>query len=294
MVKQKTVSGVIFDIFNYVFMILMVVITLYPFWYVVVCSMSDSNLLLGRQGTLIFPLGFNINAYRLVLSNPNIISGYRTTVFVLFAGTSLNIFMTCLGAYVLSRKQFAIKRPMMLMIVFTMYFSGGMIPNYLLIYNYLGLGNSLLALILPGMISTWNLIILRTNFASIPDSMEESAKIDGASDYTILFRIIIPLSIPTIAVLILFYGVGHWNSWFNAMLYIRERSKYPLQLILREIILLNSMDQMLGDTSSVDKYSIGESIKYSTIVVATIPILVVYPFIQKYFVKGVMVGAIKG
>lgn len=181
------------------------------------------------------------------------------------------------------------------MMVFTMYFSGGMIPKYLMVYKWLHLGDSVWALILPVMISTYNLLIMKANFAALPDSLEEAAKIDGANDILILFRIILPLSMPVIAVMFLYYGVGYWNSWFTAMMYLRTRAKFPLQLILREILLSNDVTSMdTGGASAGDRYLIGESLKYATIVVATVPILCLYPFIQKYFVKGIMIGAVKG
>ncbi|MEE1225326.1 MAG: carbohydrate ABC transporter permease, partial [Clostridia bacterium] len=174
----------------------------------------------------------------------------------------------------------------------TMYISGGMVPSYLLVYETLNMKDSLWAIIIPSAITTHNLIVLRTNFQSIPDSLEEAAKIDGANDLVVLTKIILPLSKAAIAVMVLFYGVSRWNGWFNAMLYLRSRDKFPLQLILREILISNSTDSMesYGDSFS----GVSESIKYATIIVATVPILVVYPFIQKYFVKGTMVGAVKG
>jgi putative aldouronate transport system permease protein len=186
-------------------------------------------------------------------------------------------------------------RPVMIMIIITMYFNGGLIPNYFNIKE-LGLYNSIWSLILPGAISTFNLIILRTAFLAVPDSLEESAKLEGANHFVILFRIILPLTMPTVAVLILYYAVGHWNSWFNAMIYLKTRTKFPLQLILREILIQNDSTSMTagmsGDTG--DKLAIAETIRYATIIVATLPILCVYPFLQKYFTKGVMVGAVKG
>jgi putative aldouronate transport system permease protein len=272
----------------------MIVVTLYPFLYVIFSSLSDSKQLLSHTGALLMPKGFSFNAYAMVFKNPNIMTGYMNTLIIVVAGTLLNLFMTSLGAYVLSRKGVPWTRPVMLLIIFTMFFSGGLIPSYLLINNWLGLGNSLLALLIPGMISTWNLIILRTSFESIPESLVESAWIDGAHDFTILFRIVIPLSLPVMAVMVLFYGVGHWNAWFNAMIYLRERNLFPLQLILREILIQNSTAYMSGETSMEDAEAVGESIKYATIIVATLPILAVYPFLQKYFVKGVMIGSIKG
>ena len=171
-------------------------------------------------------------------------------------------------------------------------FSGGLIPFYLVVRD-LGLADTRMALILPTLISTYNLIIMRTSFAAIPVSLEESAKMDGATDFTVLFKIIIPLSMPVIAVMILFYGVGNWNSWFNAMIFLKTREKYPLQLILREIILSSNTDSMTTDVSSADKELVTETVKYATIMVASLPIMCVYPFLQKYFVKGVMVGSLK-
>lgn len=208
-------------------------------------------------------------------------------VYVLFAS-----FSDPLGAYGLSRQNVMWKNPIMFFIVFTMFFSGGLIPSYLLVTG-LGMLDSLWALIIPGAVSAFNLIIMRTAFQGIPVSLEESAKLDGANDFTVLVRIILPLSLPVIAVMILFYGVGHWNSWFGALIYLRDRDLYPLQLVLREILITNSTDSMLTAAGPADKMPIGETIKYATIIVATVPILLLYPFLQKYFVKGVMIGAIK-
>lgn len=285
----------IFQYVNILFMVFMIVVTFYPFWYVIVSSFSDSRMLVRFTGFLLTPQGFSLEAYKMVFRNPNIVSGYINTAIIVVAGTTLNIIMTSLGAYVLSRKEISWTRPVMLLIVFTMFFSGGLIPVFLLVNNWLNLGNTLLAVIVPGMISTWNLIIMRTSFGSIPESLIESARIDGANDFVNLFRIVIPLSLPVIAVMVLFYGVGHWNSWFNAMVYLRDRNLYPLQLILREILIQNDTRFMAGGGIDVeDVEGVAESIKYATIVVATVPILTVYPFLQKYFVKGVMIGSIKG
>lgn len=283
-----------FNLINTLTMLIMIIITLYPFIYVIFSSLSDSYMLTSHTGALLWPKGFTFGAYEMVFKNPNIIGGYANTLFIVIAGTAVNLFMTSLGAYVLSRKGVPWTRPVMLLITFTMFFSGGLIPMYLLVNNWLHLGNTLLAVIVPSMISTWNLIILRTSFSGIPDGLIESARIDGAQDFTILFRIVIPLSLPVMAVMVLFYGVGHWNSWFNAMIYLRDRELFPLQLILREILIQNSTAYMSGDAMAGDMEAVGESIKYATIIVATLPILVVYPFLQKYFVKGVMIGSVKG
>lgn len=290
---EKTPGRRAFNFFNALFLIGMVILCVYPFYYVVTCSLSNSNLLYGNRGLMLLPKGFSLAAYKAVINNPNIFTGYRSTMFIVLAGTALNIVFTSIGAFLVTRKNFLIAKPMMLMMLFTMYFGGGMIPSYLLISQTLHLRDSLWSLILPGLISTYNLIIMRTNFLSIPDSLEESAKLDGANDILILVRIILPLSIPTIAVMVLFYGVSHWNAWFNALLYIDTREKFPLQLILREILILNSTNDMMTGQQE-DRAALGESIKYATIIVATVPILVVYPLIQRYFVNGVMIGAVKG
>ncbi|MDF2922459.1 MAG: sugar transporter permease [Paenibacillaceae bacterium] len=293
MITRKSFGEHIFDAANVVFMLFLVVVTLYPFLYVTAASLSDSNKLVSHSGILLLPAGFTLDAYEAVLKNPNILTGYSNTILIVVAGTLLNMFFTSIGAYVLSRKQVMWNTPIMLMIIFTMFFSGGLIPGYLLVYNGLHMGNSLLALIIPGLISTWNLIVMRTSFAAIPENLIESAKIDGASEFGILFKVVIPLSMPVISVMILFYGVGHWNSWFAAVIYLRDRHLFPLQLILREILVLSSTDSMTTNTAGQDQFTIGESIKYATIMVATIPILLVYPFLQKYFAHGVMVGAVK-
>lgn len=291
--KRKSLGDRAFDVLNTLFMVAMIIITLYPFWYVIMCSISDSNNLIGDKGLMLIPNGLDFSGYKAVFSNKNILVGYRNTLIVVVVGTALNIIMTSIGAFVLSRREFALKKVMTIMIILTMYFSGGLIPSYLVIYKYLNLGDTLWALMLPGAISTYNLIIMRTNFKAIPQSLEESARIDGANEIIVLFRIIIPLSLPIISVMVLFYGVAHWNAWFNALIYIRKPSLYPLQLRLREILLLNDAQSMASGSNAADRFNIGESIKYATIIVATLPILCVYPFIQKYFVKGMMVGAVK-
>lgn len=294
MAIKRSVQSRIFDSLNVIFMIFMILVTLYPFWHVLMASFSDSNLLLRHTGALFLPEGLSLSAYDHVLHNQRIFSGYFNTLFVVIVGTALNVLMTSLGAYVLSRKKLAIRKVLTVAIVFTMYFSGGMIPRYIVINNYLNLGNSLWVLILPGLVSTWNLIVMRTAFFAVPDSIEESARLDGANDFTILFRIILPTIMSTVAVIILFYAVGHWNAWFDAALFLRKKEKYPLQLVLREILILSSTESMTNNVDFVDKEAIGESIKYATIIVTTLPVICIYPFLQKYFVKGVMIGAVKG
>ncbi len=295
MVVKKSIGDILFDILNTVFLVLLTLITLYPFVHVIAGSISGPGALIGHKGALLWPKGTpTLAAFGLVFRNPNILTGYKNTLIVLVLGTAVNIIMTSLGAYVTSRKQFAARRVMMFMIIFTMYFGGGMIPRYLFLKNYLGMGDHLGSLILPGAVSAYNMIIMRTAFASIPESLEESARIDGANDFVILFRIIIPLSAATVAVMILFYGVSHWNAWFDAMIFLRTRANYPLQLILREILVDDSTESMTMGMSNDDVELLTDNLKYATIIIATLPILCVYPFIQKHFVKGVMIGAVKG
>lgn len=277
----------------YTMLILLVIATLYPLLYVLFASFSDAGQLIVNKGILWKPLGFSLEAYKSVLANPGIAIGYKNTLFILFFGVLVNLFMTALAAYVLSRKNVMWNNVFMFLIVFTMFFGGGLIPLYLVVKG-VGMLDSLWSTIVPFAVSTFNLIIMRTSFMGIPDALEESAKIDGANHFTILFRIIIPLSMPVIAVMILYYAVDKWNGWFYASVFIKSRDLFPLQLVLREILIANSTDSMSAGASAGDRFQIGETIKYATIMVATVPILCVYPFVQRFFVKGVMVGSLKG
>ena len=283
----------IFDVFNVLIMIFLMIVTLYPFLYIIFASFSDSNKLMAHSGLLLAPIDFNWNSYIAVFKNSSIYTGYANTLIVLVVGVALSLLLTFFGAYVLSRRDLVIKKPLMIFIIITMFVSGGLIPSYNVVTG-LHLDNTLWALILPTALSTFNLIIMRTNFEGIPESLEESARIDGAGDMTILFKIILPLSLPIIAVIGLYYAVGIWNSWFNAMLYIRDRDLYPLQLLLREILIENQVGEMGNGADMGDAQAVSETIKYAVIIVSTLPILVLYPFLQKYFVKGTLVGAVKG
>jgi putative aldouronate transport system permease protein len=262
--------------------------------YVLYASFSLPSRYMSHEGLLFWPLGFSTASYAAVLRNPMISTGYFNTIVIVVLGVFLSTLLTSMGAYFLSRKNIPLKNPVMFFIVFTMFFSGGLIPFYLTVTG-MYLDRSLLCLILPVAVNTFNLIIMRTAFLAIPDSMAESAQIDAAGHFTILFRIILPLALPTVAVIVLFYGVGYWNAWFNAMIFLRDRDLYPLQLVLREILIqndTNSMNAMVSGDQG-DPQMVAETIKYSVIIVATVPILALYPFIQRYFVKGVMIGAIK-
>lgn len=291
--KIKDSKGVIaFSVINFILMLFLILVTLYPFLYIVFASLSDSVELMKHTGLLVSPLGFNLKSYAAVLKNHSIYTGYINTLIILAAGLALRMFLTCFGAYVLSKKELVLRKPMMIFIIITMFVSGGMIPTYNLITG-MHLDNTLWALIIPGAIDIFNLIILRTGFENVPQSLVEATRIDGGGDMTILFRVIIPLSMSIIAVITLYYAVGIWNSWFDAMLYIRDRDLYPLQLILRDILIQSDTSAMESGGNLGDIEAISESIKYTVIVVTTIPILVVYPFLQKYFVKGTMLGAVK-
>ncbi len=244
---------------------------------------------MSNQGILFWPDGFSLIAYKKVFQNPSIYIGYANTLFYVIIGTAINIYATASAAYVLSRQNLMLKKFFSIMFIFTMYFSGGLIPSYLLM-DQLGLVNNRMGLILPVAVSTYNLLIMTTGFQSISAALEESAKIDGAGSWIILTRIIVPLAKPTIMVIMLYYAVGHWNSWFRAMIYIRDSDKMPLQLLLRNILTRSQLGAMAGNTDVED---VGTTIKYATIIVSTIPILCIYPMIQKHFVQGVMIGAVK-
>ncbi len=284
----------IFDYVNYLLLLLITFLCIVPVLHTLMASFSAPAELAQHEGLIWRPLGFTLEGYKLVLKNKAIAYGYMNTLFYVVAATSLNILMTSLGAYVCSRRHALLSRPITFLITFTMFFGGGLIPFYLTV-NSLGLTDTRWSQILPVAISAWNLIIMRTSMSEIPQSLEESAQIDGANEFIILFRIVMPLIKPVLAVMVLFYAVGHWNSWFNAMVFLRNRDLYPLQLILREILLQNDTTQImqLADMNNEgDVFKI--LVKYCTTVVATAPILCIYPFLQKYFVKGVMIGSIKG
>jgi putative aldouronate transport system permease protein len=305
-VERRTVSNRIFDICNYIVLALIALVCLYPMLHVFFGSFSDPRLLAKHNGLLLWPLGHTRRGYEIVLQNPNVWSGYANTLFYVIIGTVSRTFMTMLGAYVLIQKDFMPRRIIMMLFVFTMYFSGGMIPDYLLVTK-LHLLNTRWAIIIPSLISTWNMIILRTAFAQVPASLEESARLDGAGDMTILFRIILPATKASMAVIIMYYAVGEWNSWFSAAIYLpARRDYYPLQLFLREILINYSTSGnatggagaaglgagAIADADAVEAL-IEDVVRYCTICVATIPILCIYPFVQRYFVKGVMMGSIK-
>ena len=288
---RQSASVYVFQVFNYCFLTALVLMCLYPMWYCLMASFSEPSKMMAHMGPLLTPLGFSVEAYKKVFLNPNILSGYKNTLIILVVGVSLNLVMTSLAAYVLSRKNVMWKKPLMIFIMITMFFSGGLIPTYLNLKS-LHLNNTLWGLIIPWLINTFNMIIMRTAFESIPESLIEAAQIDGATHWKILRSIVLPLSKATIAVMVLYYGVEKWNGWFWASAIIRDRSKLPLQVILREILLSSTQSMQTGSGGS-DTEAIGITIRYATTIVATVPILCVDPFVQKYFTKGVMIGAVK-
>lgn len=272
-------------------LLILVLVTIYPIWYVIVASFSSSSYLATHKGFLLWPGEFGLGAYKAFFQNPLLVSGFKNIMIILAVGLPINIILTVLCAYFMASKGMMFKKPLVYMAMFTMYFSGGLIPTYLNIKD-LGLLDSLWSLILPGALSIYNALICKTAMEAIPESLSESAYLDGANDIQILFRVFLPLIKPTIAVLILYYGVGHWNSWFNASIYIKDQTLLPIQNIIRGILLANSELAGSGMIDNFDQYA--ESVKYSSIVISTLPIMCIYPFLQKYFTKGVMIGAVKG
>ena len=292
--KIKTSLGErIFNVINNIFMLLMILVTLYPVLYVLFASFSDSNKLMRHSGFLLKPVGFSLAAYKGVFENPMILSGYMNTIIYVVLGLAISMIITVLGAYALSRNRIILKSFIWKMIVFTMYFSGGIVPYYILVKG-IGLYNNIWAAVLPMVFTPMNLIIMRSALEALPQSSEEAVEVDGGSDIVKLWYVVIPLSLPTISVILLFYAVAMWNNWFMPSILLKDRELYPLQLVLREILIAQSADDMMIDTGVGERAALFESIKYATIVVSTIPILCVYPFLQKYFVKGVMTGGVKG
>lgn len=291
-VQGKSAGDRIFDIVNVLLVLLLTLIFLYPMWFVFVASISNPARLMVHTGIMLWPDGFSLEGYREVFTDPDVLTGYLNTLFYVGVGTVFSMFMTTLGAYVTSRKDFYFRKLMLPFIVLTMYVNAGLIPDFLLV-RYLGLYNTRWALIFPAAIGTWNLIVMRTSFLQVPTGLEESAKIDGANHWTILWRIIFPVTKATFAVISLYYVVGKWNSWFNAMVYLQDRTKFPLQLFLREILVANSTSSegMIGGGG--EYYRLDQLIKYCTIIVSTVPVLCIYPFVQRYFIKGVMLGSLK-
>lgn len=278
------------DVCIYAVLLFLMLAMVYPVWYVIVASFSNSTEIAKNPGIMFWPKTFELQAYRMVFVHPMFRRGFLNTIRILAVGIPLSMFLTLLCGYFMSLKGMKLKGILVGLITFTMFFGGGLIPDYLNIKS-LGLTDTLWSLIVPGALSVYNAIICKTAIQALPDSLSESAYIDGASDIRIMFQIVKPLIKPTLAVLTLYYTVGKWNNWFSASIYIRKEELMPIQNVLRGILLSNSQDDGLrGD--QYDKFA--ETIKYAAIVISSIPIMCIYPFLQKYFTKGVMIGAVKG
>lgn len=292
-IKEGGVSRKAFNIFNHVFLFLLMVVCLYPLYLQFIISISH-GLEVMKGGITLLPKNVTLATYQAILRG-DLFMYMKNSIIYTVVGTAVNLFMSCLCAYPLSRKTFSGRKFFTAMVSVTLFFGGGMIPMYLTVKQF-ELMDTMWALILPGAISTYNMIIIRTAFQSIPDSLVESAQLDGATDLTILWKIIIPLSKATLATMLLFYAVSHWNSYFDAMLYINKKELYPLQIMLRNMLIggqLAEETEMVG-SSAASFATTDATLRAGTIIVSTLPILIVYPFVQRHFVKGVMVGSIKG
>ena len=293
--RYMSMPDKIFTIFNYTILTLVLIVIAYPLIFVVSASFSDPQAVV-RGDVLLLPVNPTLRGYQAVFKNGKILTGFMNSVFYLVAGTCLNLVMTMLCAYPLSRKEFKARGFISLFFVFTMYFSGGMVPTYILV-NKLGLLNTRLAMIIPTAMSTYNMIICRTYIVnSIPDELYEASQMDGCTPFKYMMKVIVPLSKPILAVLTLYYGVAKWNDYFNAMLFLYKDELQPLTIIMKEILIMGKVDMtQVTDASAVSKLQgMSELLKYSTMVVATLPVLMLYPLIQKHLVKGVMIGAVKG
>lgn len=282
-----------FSIFNYIFFTLLCIVMVYPFWHVIMMSLSSVEAT-AKGGVFLWPKGFNLDTYAKVFNDSTIWSGYFTTITVTLSGAFFGALFTATTAYPLSKKYLPFSKTMLLLVLFTMLFSGGMIPGYLLMKN-LGLIDNRLSLVLPGLVSAYNVIIMKSFFQSLPESLEESAKIDGATEVTVFWKIILPLSKATVATIALFTAVGYWNDYFSTVLYINSKERWALQAVLRYMLTnTNQAMQAAGVSVAAATNVTAATIKSASVVVATVPILCVYPFVQKYFVKGVMIGGVKG
>lgn len=294
MIRSQRLGDILkFDAWNYLLLAALGLATLYPFYYMVVASFSGGNALIAHDGLLFWPVEPTLIAYERVASNPKIARGFLNSIYVVVAGVGINMAITSLTAYALSRKHLVGRSFLLKFAVFTMIFDRGLIPLFLLVRN-VGLYGSLWAVILTFAVNTYNLLIMVTFFRGVPESLEESAIMDGAGHMRILWSIFLPVSRAVVATLILFYAVGRWNGYFYAMIFLPDQDRWPVSLVLREIIIAEQMNEYLSGVDVGDQGSVSETIKYATAVVTTLPILLLYPYLQKYFTKGVMLGSIKG
>ena len=293
--KNSSAGDKAFIILVYVLLSAVMLIVLYPLIYIVSASFSDPQAVVSGK-VMLWPVDVTLRGYKAVFRNPKILTGFMNSFIYMGVGTVVNLIMTMLCAYPLSRKEFTARNKIAALFVFTMYFSGGLMPTYMIV-NKLGLINTRWAMIIPSAMSTYNMIIARTYMVnSIPDELYEAAQIDGCSPFKYLLKVVVPLCKPILAVLTLYYGIAKWNNYFDAMLYLNDASLQPLTIVLREILIQNQIDPtMLTDDSALSKLQgMTELLKYAVIVVASVPVLAIYPFVQKYFVKGVTIGAVNG
>lgn len=291
MQSRKRIS--LFDLVNILLMLLLIVVMLYPLYYILIVSISYGAAVARGEVTL-YPVRMTLKAYEIIFADAPILNGYKNTLLYTGLGVLVNLLFTSLCAYPLSRKEFAGKTFFSLFIVFTMFFDGGMIPRFLVVHA-LGMTDTIWAMVIPSAISVMYMIMMRTFFQGIPEGLYESAYIDGANDFTIFTRIVLPLSAPVMATMTLFYSVSHWNSFFPALIYLNETKRYPLQIILRNMVIQGDMSAQSVETSGVmGTMVVDENIKYAVVIISILPILLLYPLLQKYFVKGAMIGSIKG
>lgn len=289
--RGRSLGSRIFDGVNYTFLTIVALVTILPFIYVLAVSFATPEEI-ARRGFILFPTEFSLSAYRYIFSTDALVRSLLVSIYVTGMGTLVNLFFTSMMAYPLAKRHLRGRQTVLLLVLFTMLFSGGMIPTYFVVEG-VGLIDTLWSLMIPGAISAFNLIVMKNFFQQIPIELEESAKIDGSNDLGILFRIVIPLSLPAMATLGLFYAVTHWNTFFNAILYINDSDKWPLQVMLREIVML--ANARFGDQAEIDPQGIHPiTIRMAVIIFATVPILLVYPFLMKHFAKGAMMGSVKG
>ena len=291
---SETRADRVFDVMNYVILTICLLIVAYPLYFIVIASISDPvDVNAGK--VFLYPVKVTLDGYRRILEYDSFFTGYRNTLMYTLVGTTVNMALTVPAAYALSRKDLVGRNFFMMLITFTMIFSGGLMPTYLLVRD-LNMLDTTWALVVPVAVSAWNLIVARTFFQqTIPDDLLEAAQLDGATNVQFFARIVLPLSKPIIAVMILFYAVSHWNSYSNALYYLRTTGKYPLQLVLRSILFENSMNDMVDDAANLAaQMRLGDLIKYGVIIASSLPLLILYPFLQRYFIQGIMIGAVKG
>ena len=293
-IKQSP-ADIVVSVLIYVVMTIFMIVAVYPLYYCIMASFSDAKAILANTEPLVAPIApYTFNGYVMAFKNVGIPLGFRNTLFYVLVGTGLGLLVTMMGAFCVSRKYFYIRGIAMKLILVTMFFSGGIIPLFFVV-RWIGIYDTGWSFFLPYLVSSYNLIIMRTFFLGIPDSLEEAALLDGANEVQIFIHIIVPLSTAVIAVIAMYYGVGYWNAWYQALMFMRNRELYPLQMFLREVLITETETSVAQDVTAQSSEAFDrELVKYCMVVISTVPILVIYPFLQRYFVKGVMIGAVKG